>query len=1287
SYVMGLEGPSISLDTACSSSLVAVHLAVQSLRLGESDLALAGGVNLILGPELSVTLSKYQMLAPDGRCKFGDARADGYVRSEGAGVVVLKPLAQALADGDRVYATILGSAVNNDGRSSGSMSTPGAAGQEEMLRLAYRDAGISPGRAAYVEAHGTGTRAGDPVEIGALGTVLAEGRAAGDSCRLGSVKTNIGHTEGAAGVAGLIKVALALQHRTIPPSLHFREPNPDIPWGSLPVRIQRELEFWPDGTAPAIAGISSFGIAGTNAHVVLQEAPRAVAPEGDGAAGRLPRVLPISARSEAALDESIRRLHALLIGGDGSQVALDDLCWTASARRGHHPHRLAVVAGRRDELLARLEAAIAGDAAPGVFRGHAEPERPRRTVFVFPGQGSQWAGMGRQLLASEPAFREAIEVCDRAVLAETGWSVIEQLLADDATSRMREIDVIQPVLFAVEVALAAVERARGFEPAAVVGHSMGEVAASCVAGALSIEQAVAVICRRSRLLRRTSGKGAMAVVELPMAEAQEALRGREHLLAVAVSNSSRSTVISGDPAALDALIAELEPQEVFCRRVKVDVASHSPQMDPLRPDLLAALDGMQPSPGQVPFYSTVSGELTSGTALDSEYWADNLRSPVLFSAAVQRLIADGHTTFIEMSPHPILIPAVEEGLRDSGQAGLVAVPSLRREEDEEQALLDALAMLYVAGHPIAWSRLYAAAGRHVDLPTYPWQRERHWFETISQMDLAAGDGARSRSAGSSHPLLRQRLDVADRPGSRVWELTLDAHAPGYLRDHRVGGAGLVPASVYIELFLAVAADLGLTGAITLTGLAFERPLRVPDGEATVAVQIIAVPEGTSRAAVRVFARVDGEWQVQVSGRVDGDAAAGDAATARTTDSTSLRPLSRETVYEALQRTGIEIGSSLQTVARGWREGSRVGGDLALPVSRAHELTQYRAHPALVDGALQLTAFGASTNGLDGESFEPIAIDCVMLRGAFEPVMRADVEFDQTSQPSSPRSDVTLTTSDGDVVLELRGLRLARHQDAAARAHQPSECLFELTWQPVPDDDATTRWSGGDTLAGRWLIVDDGGTVGEPLADLIRQRGGAARVLAGSALSAAPTEVDDRADLTGIIYIAGGAAQESRTSGERHSPVPMAMRVAEQVLHVFAVSPADVPVWLVTAGAQCVDGTERVATEQAAVWGLGRVFAEEHPERWGGLIDVAVDDRPLTAAAAVLQALALRGKAEQIAVRDGVRRAPRFVFCWRNLSNSSAKPFAMPAASTGFFSVTEIRTKPSFVTAGTNLGCT
>ncbi|MBC6936182.1 MAG: polyketide synthase, partial [Chloroflexi bacterium] len=575
SYVFGFQGPSITVDTACSSSLVAVHLAVQSLRAGECDLALAGGANVILQPHITIAYSQSRMMAPDGRCKFGDARADGYVRSEGAGLVVLKRLADALADGDPIYAIIRGSATNNDGRSSGFLTTPGGAGQEEMLRKAYKDAGVPPGEVQYIEAHGTGTAAGDPVEIGAIGAVVAEGRRPEQFCTVGSVKTNLGHTEGAAGVAGLIKVALALKHRTIPASLNFQAPNPSIPWETLPVRIQTEQTPWPAEPGQAVGGVSAFGIAGTNAHVVLQEAPARDYPA-------VPRadvyVLPLSARTPEALVD-LARAYEVTAG----QSDLHDLCYSASVRRAHHPYRMAAVAHSPEELVEQLEAFGKGETRRGLVAGTQDQAAERRVVFIFPGQGGQWLGMGRQLFEQEPVFREALERCAAAVRPYVEWDLLAELLrADENTSRMDEIDVVQPALFAIQVALAELWRSWGIAPDAVIGHSMGEVAAAYVSGALSLDDAARIICRRSLLMKRVSGMGAMAMVELPLEEAEAALGEYADRVGVAVTNSPRSCVLSGDPAALAEVVAALQSRDVFCRPVKVDVAAHSPHMDALR---------------------------------------------------------------------------------------------------------------------------------------------------------------------------------------------------------------------------------------------------------------------------------------------------------------------------------------------------------------------------------------------------------------------------------------------------------------------------------------------------------------------------------------------------------------------------------------------------------------------------------------------------------------------------------------------------------------------------------
>ncbi|RKH60321.1 non-ribosomal peptide synthase/polyketide synthase, partial [Corallococcus aberystwythensis] len=724
SYQFDLRGPSLAVDTACSSSLVAVHLACQSLLRGESTLAVVGGVNLLLSPAVTVNFTKAGFMAPDGRCKAFDAGANGYVRGEGAGVVVLKRLSQAVANGDAIHAVIRGSAVTQDGRSNG-LTAPNRQAQEAVLREAHRSAGTTPGAVQYVEAHGTGTSLGDTIELEALGGVASVGRDPARPCRVGSVKTNIGHLEAAAGIAGLIKVVLSLKHRQLPPSLHFQTPNPLIPFERLALSVQTEATPWPRADAPLLAGVSSFGFGGTNAHVVLDAPPSVPASEGtspehrhatDGA-----RLLTMSARDAAAL-ELLARDYRELLTRTPEAPALSDVASTAARRRGQHDHRLALVARGNAEAAGLLESFARGEPRTGLFSGPRRASRPR-VVFVFPGQGSQWAGMGRELLASEPVFREAVERCETALQAHVDWSLVEVLTGGPAASRLQEIDVLQPVLFAVEVALAALWRSWGVEPDAVVGHSMGEVAATYVAGGLSLEDAARIICVRSQLLLRLRGQGAMLAVELSEEQATALIAGMEDRVSVGVSNGPRSTVLSGAPDTLRELRTKLEREHVFCREVKVDVASHSPQVEPLRAELLEALDAVEPRTPTLKLFSTVERE--GEPYLDAHYWWWNLRQPVRFAEAVADLLAQGYDTFIEVSPHPILAMPLAESIAQRG-GDIAVLPSLRRDEDARTVLLGALGAFYVRGGAPRWERVHPQTPP-IPLPNHPWRRERYWL--------------------------------------------------------------------------------------------------------------------------------------------------------------------------------------------------------------------------------------------------------------------------------------------------------------------------------------------------------------------------------------------------------------------------------------------------------------------------------------------------------------------------------------------------------------------------------
>jgi acyl transferase domain-containing protein/acyl carrier protein len=690
SYFFGLQGPSLTVNTACSSSLVAVHLACQSLRSGESTLALAGGVSLIVSPESTIAMSKFGAMAPDGRSKAFDARANGYVRGEGAGVVVLKPLSRALADGDPIYCLVIGSAVNNDGFSNG-LTAPNPEAQERVLRAAYVNANVPPDRVQYVEAHGTGTLLGDPIEAGALGAALGAGRTADRRLAIGSVKTNIGHLEAAAGIAGLIKVALAATHRQLPPTLHYQQPNPHIAFDELNLRVQAAPGDWPAPDEPLIAGVSSFGFGGTNCHVVLQGF-------GQGRA----QVLPLTAPNDVELGAAAGAVARRLDGGESVDALMAD-CQERFAGAAASGLRAAAVFTGRSELRRKLVALESGQRDEGVFVGTPRSEQGR-LVFVCSGHGSQWPGMTQSLLEAEPVFRAALEECGRSIEAIAGWNAIDELTANPAVSRINQFELTQPLLFAIQVSLAALWRSWGVEPDAVIGHSMGEVAAACIAGALSIDDAARVICHRSRLLGTMVGQGSIAVLGLSREDVQRRFSAESDRLWVAACNGPSTTAVSGEPALLKEIVAALQKEDIFARIANADVPAHSPRVDPLRAELFEAIRGIVPHTTRAQMFSTVTAAPISGSQLGPSYWVRNLREPVLFAQAVDVALDAGCRTFIELSPHPVLASAIEQSLARKAAEGLV-LASCRREEDERQVLVESLARLAVSGHPVRWTNV------------------------------------------------------------------------------------------------------------------------------------------------------------------------------------------------------------------------------------------------------------------------------------------------------------------------------------------------------------------------------------------------------------------------------------------------------------------------------------------------------------------------------------------------------------------------------------------------------
>lgn len=720
SYILGLQGPSMTVDTACSSSLVTVHLACQSLRLRESDLALAGGSNVILDPEVMLTAPLTHALSPDGQCKSFDAQANGYVRGEGCGMLVLKRLSDAERDGDPILGVILSSAVNQDGRSTG-LTVPNVLAQQALIREALQNAKIEPGDIGYVETHGTGTSLGDPIEFEALRGVIGGPRANGSSCVLGAVKTNIGHTETAAGAIGMIKTLLCLTHEEIPKNLHFEALNPRISLDGTPFVIPTEHQKWPAGAKPRRAAVSAFGIAGTNAHVIVQEAPKVADLVAD--APDTTYVLPLSAKSPAALEALVRAYLGYL---PASKDPLGDIVYTAACRRSHLEHRLAVLGRTKDEFVAALELHAAGKPSARVYQGKASGREPH-VVLAFSGQGAQWVGMGRELLQQSPRFRQAVEECEKLIVKAGGGAVIAELAKGEGESLLHRTEVAQPALFSIQVGLWAELQARGVQPAVVIGHSVGEVAAAYVSGMLDLETACRVVVARALAMKDQAGRGKMYAVDLGEAEALAALQGASAEVSVAACNGPRSVVLAGETSALQKVIAKLENAGTKAKELRVDYAFHSPQMAEAEQTFLRTVGPIDAKRSSVKMISTVTGQELKASDCNAAYWGRNIRQTVRFTQAVAETLRIPNRVFVEMGPHPVLGADIGEQLSLAKYAGKV-IPTLRRNQAGKDQLLTTLAALHVQGVSISWAAEFTSRRRVVPLPNYPWQRKRYFHD-------------------------------------------------------------------------------------------------------------------------------------------------------------------------------------------------------------------------------------------------------------------------------------------------------------------------------------------------------------------------------------------------------------------------------------------------------------------------------------------------------------------------------------------------------------------------------
>jgi acyl transferase domain-containing protein/NADPH:quinone reductase-like Zn-dependent oxidoreductase/SAM-dependent methyltransferase len=1043
-YVLGLQGPAVTVDTACSSSLVSVHLAVQSLLTRDCRMALAGGVNLILKPDNGVVFSKTRMLSPDGRSKAFDAAADGFGRGEGCGVVVLKRLSDARADGDRVLAVIPGSAANQDGPSSG-LTAPNGPAQEAVVRAALLRAGLVPDEVDWIETHGTGTSLGDPIEIRALGSVFSPRQ--GAPLAVASVKTNIGHLEAAAGVAGLIKIVLAIQHEAVPPHLHLQRLNPLIDWDDLPIEVPTSLRAWPRGPRVRTAGVSSFGFSGTNVHVLVQEAPAdAEAAPGLAVVGERPQhVISVSARSDAALDARLAQL-ADHLAGPGADLPLADTAFTANAGRAQFACRAVVRASSTAEAREQLAALRDGNAGRQALRGRRQgPEAPK-VGLLFTGQGAQYAGMARSLYETQPEFRRVLDACDSILRGHLERPLLSVLYgSSDDTRLIDQTAYTQPAMFAVDYALAELWRSWGVVPAAVMGHSLGEFVAACVAGVMPLEDALALVATRGRLMQALPPDGAMASVFAAEAIVERAVRSCSDRVSVAAVNDPAQTVISGQREAVEDLLAQFAASGVKTARLTVSHAFHSPLMAPMLDEFAAAAERVRFSAARIPIVSNVTGRVAGGEVATAAYWRRHVLAPVRFAESVVAMHERGIQLFVEAGPHATLLGMAARCLPG---AAVEWIPSLRNGQDDWAQVLDGLCRLYVEGGRVDWAgfdRGYRR--RRVALPTYPFERERYWVNESPSVP-------RPSLSGDRHPLLGHRVHVAG-VDDLVFEASLSPATHPWVYDHRVRGTAILPGTGFFELAFAAAAELWGQGAHGVREAAIHAPLVLADERATT-VQVVVADRGTSEASVRVFSASADEvprWDLHAEGTLTRDGVPGAAGADFDAIRGRCRPADPAVLYEALVARGIELGPAFHAVRELHRADGEALARVALP-EQAGDAAPFQVHPVLLDNALQTA--GAALLARDAHAtFLPAGLDRGDVIGrpgraawAHAVVRRADAGAEVLT------ADVSLFDDDGRPLAVLSGLHFKRADvRALGGALVLPEWLYETTWDPQSRDGA------------------------------------------------------------------------------------------------------------------------------------------------------------------------------------------------------------------------------------------
>jgi acyl transferase domain-containing protein len=1200
SFLLGLQGPSLAVDTACSSSLVAIHLACLALRAGDCRVALAGGVNALLAPGPFICFKSWGMMSSDGRCKTFDAAADGFVRGEGCGMIVLKRLSDAQADGDHIMAVIRGSAVNQDGRSSG-LTVPNGPAQEEVIRQALAVGKLDPTEIGYVEAHGTGTSLGDPIEAHAIAAVLGAGRGIDNPLVVGSVKTNIGHLESAAGVAGLLKVVLSLQAEKIPAHLNFTEMNPDIDWGDTPVEIPVSGKAWHRGSRKRIAGVSSFGFSGTNAHVILEEAPPhdRVVPDHEHPL----HIFTLSGRTDQARDDLASRYAEYLATTDSS---LADICNTVNAGRAQFSERVAVVAATREELREKL-------LARNWIEGHAKPGS-LRIAFLFTGQGSQWSGMGRELYETEPVFRAALDECAQILGAKLGRPLLDVIYGDSGTL-LDETRYTQPALFALEWSLAQLWKSWGVEPSIVFGHSVGEYAALTVAGIWTLEDGLGIIADRARLMQALGGGWGMTAVQGARLQVDAVLRDIGPFVSLAAVNGPDNFVLSGRMEELSSAERQLETLGVRVKRLTVSHAFHSAQMDDVSREFARRVQSVKMNEPTVRVVSSVTGRIITAADLrDVEYWRRQVRNPVEFQASMEAIAQAGFDTFVEIGPTPTLSAL---GSQCIGSEGQLWAPSLRRDQGAWKQILDSLGRLYARGASIDWNGFDKTRARErIELPTYPFQRQRYWISDVS----------RARPSSAGHPLLGARFDIAAAAETYGWETEVSFDTLPYLTDHRVQGGAVVPATAYLEMAIAAGHEILGDGPMSATDAQFHKPLFLTSASVARVQVTYEAPGGI----VHVHSRMGdvGGWTLHASFRVMKAAQPAHEDPPTGFESLATREMDGNEFYTFFAARGNQWGPTFQGVDHAWLGEQEGWSSVVIPEALRPDMGRYYFHPAVADTTGHvLAAIAAPESG----AFVGQGIDSVTIydrpRGTR---LLSYARVTLTNDPMLRRGDVRVFDEEGRLVSELTGAQL-RYLDMSreiAPAADVGDWLYKLAWREVSTETVTHPEQR------EWIVMankGDNALLAEKLIARMK-RDGSAGTLVMDRLAESP-----RKNSAGIVDLRGLDAHEP-TSESRHVGKTSTFLI-DLIRTVATGSP--VPIWIVTRGVQSVETAPSAdAIWQSPLWGLGRTLSVEHPELYGGLVDLDPASSTDETVDSLWQYLGNSGGEDQVALRGSRRFAAR-----------------------------------------------